>query len=87
MVAGKRSDSSATHALATGSGSWMSQPSGARSAQTSSNASNPGMLFAAIVRIGPGGHEVHADALAGRGRLRGSATTDSNADLATPIQS
>ena len=53
MVAGKRSESSATHAAATGSASFTSQPSGARSAQTSSNCSKPGMLLAAIVRIGP----------------------------------
>ena len=60
---GEQSDSSATHALAIGSASFRSHPSGARSAHTSSNRSKPGMLLAAIVRMRPGGHEVHADAL------------------------
>ena len=53
VVAGNQSHSRATHALATGSGSLMSQPSGARSSQMSSNRANPGMLLAAIVRTGP----------------------------------
>jgi hypothetical protein len=44
VVAGKKSDRSATQARATGSGSVMSQPSGARSSQMSSNVENPGML-------------------------------------------
>ena len=43
VVAGNQSDSSAAHARAAGSGSVIDQPSGARSDQTSSNFSNPGM--------------------------------------------
>ena len=39
--------------LAAGSGSATSQPSGAWRARLSSNSSKPGMLLAAIVRIGP----------------------------------
>ena len=38
---------------ATGSASVLSQPSGARPSHASSNALKPGMLLAAIVRIGP----------------------------------
>ena len=37
-------------ALAIGSASFRSHPNGARSVQTSSNRSNPGMLFAAMLR-------------------------------------
>ena len=53
VVAGNQSESSATQARATGSGSSIVQPSGARSSQMSSNFLNPGMLLAAIVLIGP----------------------------------
>ena len=53
MVAGNQSDSSATTALAAGSGSLTSQPSGARSGQFQASYSNPGMLRAAMVLSGP----------------------------------
>src|SRR5690606_5853074 len=53
VVAGNQSDSSATQARATGSGSRTSQPRGARLAQASSMASKWGMERAASVRSGP----------------------------------
>src|SRR5690606_22419234 len=53
VVAGNRSDSRATQARATGVGSEVSQPSGARSVQAFSRAPNPGIDLAAMVRIGP----------------------------------
>src|SRR6202034_3080632 len=53
VVIGRRSLKRARQALATAVESWMSQPSGARSAQVSSKALNPGIDFAAMVRTGP----------------------------------
>ena len=53
LVAGNRSDSSATAARATGVGSEVSQPSGARSVQAFSRSPKPGIDLAAMVRIGP----------------------------------
>ena len=59
--------------------SVTSQPSGARSSQTSSNFLKPGMLLAAIVLHRPGGDEVGADAL--RAELLGEVAADA---LAAP---
>src|SRR5690606_25599898 len=53
VVAGNQSDSSATQARATGSGSRTSQPSGARLPQASSIAAKWGIERAASVRSGP----------------------------------
>src|SRR5439155_22252501 len=53
VVAGNQSDIRATQAWATGSGLVTLQPSGARSAQTSSNVLKPSMLRAATVGRGP----------------------------------
>ena len=57
-MAGNQSESSATQARAVGSGSVMFQPSGARAPHTSSNRSNPGMDFAAMVRSGPAARSI-----------------------------
>jgi hypothetical protein len=53
VVAGNQSDSSATQARATGSGSVIDQPSGARPTHASSNFSKPAIDLAATVLIGP----------------------------------
>ena len=50
VVAGNQSERSATQALAMGSASFRSHPRGARSVQTSSKRSKPGMLLAAMLR-------------------------------------
>src|SRR5581483_7174531 len=53
VVAGNQSDSSATHARATGEASDVSHPSGARASHSPWNRCRPGMDRAAIVRMGP----------------------------------
>src|SRR5205814_8318570 len=86
-VFGNQSESSATHALATASWSpRTSQPSGARSSHTSSNRAKPGIDRAASVRIGPAATRFTRIPRGPRSRARYRAV-DSNADLATPIQS
>ena len=53
VIPDAQSDRRNTAAFATGVGSPVSHPSGARSPHPSANASNPGMPFAATVRSGP----------------------------------
>src|SRR5664279_3701356 len=86
LVAGNRSDSSATAALATGVGSEVSQPSGARPVQPFSRSPKPGMDLAAIVLIGPAQTRFTLIPRGPRSRAR-YRVTDSSAALATPIQS
>src|SRR6478609_2819650 len=86
LVAGNRSDSNATAALATGVGSVVSQPNGARLVQPSSRSENPGIDLAAIVLIGPAATRLTRIPLGPRSRAR-YRVTDSSAALATPIQS
>src|SRR4029077_13223145 len=86
VVAGNQSDSNAATARATGSGSPMSHPNAARADHISSKCSNPGMLFAAIVRTGPAATRFTRIPAGPRSRARYRAV-DSNADFATPIQS
>ena len=52
-MAGNQSESSATTALADGTGSEIFQPKGDRAAHASSNFSKPGICFAATVFMGP----------------------------------
>src|SRR3954453_2564748 len=86
VVAGNQSESSAQQARAVGSASLTSQPSGARSPQVSSNVEKAGMLLAAVVRIGPAATRLTRTPLGPRSRAR-YRDVDSNAALATPIQS
>src|SRR5437899_4367725 len=86
VVLGNQSDSSATQARAAGSGLVTSQPMGDRVAHTPSNSSKPGMLLAAIVLMGPAATRLTRTPLGPRSRARYRAV-DSNAALATPIQS
>jgi len=86
VVAGNQSDSSATQARATGSGSVMLQPSGARVSHTLSNLSKPGMDLAAMVRSGPAATRFTRTPFSPRSRARYRAQ-DSSPALATPIQS
>ena len=79
VVAGNQSDRSATTALAAGSRSRTSHPSGARSAHAASNCSKPGIERAASVRSGPAATRLTrmprapelAREVAGRGLERG----------------
>src|SRR6478672_11532048 len=70
VVAGNQSESRAAQALAAGTGSLTSQPSGARSSQTFSNCSKPGIDFAAVVRIGPAATRLQRTFLGPRSRAR-----------------
>lgn len=63
----------------------MSQPSGARWLQMSSNCANDGMDFAAMVRIGPAATKLQRIRRGPSSRAR-YLLVDSSADLATPIQ-
>ncbi len=70
VVAGNQSESSATHALAVGTASVTSQPSGAFSDHTSSKVLNPGIDLAAIVLMGPAATRLTRMRLAPRSRAR-----------------
>jgi len=86
VVMGSRSDSRAKQALATTSVLSTSQPSGARAAQVSSKAPNPGMDLAASVLIGPAATRLTRTRSAPRSRAR-YLDNDSSAAFDTPIQS
>ena len=86
MVAGIQSDSSTAAARATGSAFELSQPNGARPSHASSNRAKPGMLLAAMVRIGPAAIRFTRMCRGPSSRAR-YRDVDSKPALATPIQS
>src|SRR3954447_20471224 len=86
VVAGNQSDISASTAFAAGSWSDRSQPSGARSAQASSNWLKPGIDLAALVRSGPADTRLERMPCLPRCSAR-YRLADSSPALATPIQS
>src|SRR5581483_2130892 len=86
VVAGNQSDSRATQARATGSGSVIDQPSGARAPQAFSNFSKPAIDLAATVRNGPAATRLTRTPTGPRSRAR-YRQVDSSAAFATPIQS
>src|SRR6202022_3958583 len=86
VVAGSQSDSSAQTVRATGVGSSMFQPSGARPFQAFSKAAKPGMDLAAKVRTGPAVTRLTRTPCGPRSRAR-ERHTDSSPDFAPPLPS
>src|SRR5438093_806142 len=81
-----QSDSRKATVFATGSGSLMSQPSGARLPHEAARMSKPGMPLAAIVRSGPADTQFTRTPLGPMYRAR-YLVMASSAALLTPIQS
>ena len=86
VVAGNQSDRRAAQARAAGSGSSRFHAKGARVLHTASKSSKPGMLFAAIVLMGPAAMRFTRMPRGPRSRASYRAVL-SNAAFATPIQS